>query len=92
MQSQSSINKASRRDTLHKPRKQLWWFTGCSPPNKVLDPNNSTVLAGDRIVEVDEDDDLCKNLVVNSFRARMEQAFVNGFLNNSLEDLVPQFQ
>ena len=51
--------------------------------------DNSTVLAGDRIVKVDDDDDFCKNLVLNNVRTRVEQAVVDGFLNNNLEDLVP---
>ena len=55
--------------------------------------DDSTILAGDIIIELDDDDDeLCTNLVLDNSRARAEHVVVNRFLDNDLEDLVPEIQ
>ena len=60
------------RNKLNNLRKLFLGFSGWSPSNNGLDPEASTVLDEDRIAEVDEDNDLCTNLVVNSVRAGMK--------------------
>ena len=55
--------------------------------------DDSTILTGYRIVELDDDDDdLCTNLVLDNVKTRADHVVVNRFLNNDFEDLVPDMQ
>ena len=46
-------------------------------------------MAGDKILEVDNDDfDLDSQLVLDSINRRMEQSLVNGFNNMNIEELL----